>query len=131
MNKHYLLTMRELKISNYKVTIILPNGTKREEDYKIKESISMVATSPILKLNGRDLLKTAKVLDKIDDCKENTILLEEEEYRHLKSAFEKFQGFSRNERELVERVLEAPMVERVVKSEVKTEDGKEEGNTLK
>ena len=123
--------MRELKISNYKVTITMPNGNKREEDYKVKQSLSMVATSPTLKINGRDLLKVGKVLDKIDDCNEDTILLEEEEYRHLKSAFEKFQGFSRNERELVERVLEAPMVERVVKSEVKTEDGKEEGNTLK
>ena len=48
---------------------------------------------------------------KLEACKEDDILLEEEEYKHLKNAFDKCTGFTRADVELVTRINEAEEVE--------------------
>ena len=101
--------MRELNLKPYMISVNGPKGMT-EIPYDVKGSLGNIVLSPNLKLNGRDLLKSNKVISKIEDCKEDAILLEESEFKYLTTAFERFEGFSKNEVELVKRVLESEIV---------------------
>ena len=52
------------------------------------------------------------------------ILVEEEDYRKLRQAFETIEGFTKNDMELVKRVLEAEEIEVEEKDDVKKEEKK-------
>ena len=102
--------MRKIKLQNYLVKLTGANGEVESKPYNVKESIISCFLHPALKLTGRELLlrgKLTKQIEKADD----SILVEEEDFRKLKRAFEQIEGFTRNDMELVRRVLEAEEIE--------------------
>lgn len=105
-----MMLMRKLKIKSYNVQLVTDKGPQLIS-YNIRKSISNVVLSPEQKLGMADLLKFSKITDKIESCKEDTILLEETEYQVIKEAFGKFKGFGINEVELCRRIEEAEKVE--------------------
>lgn len=108
--------MRKIDVRSYKVTVAKPDGTKYEDDFIVKESLCICLLHPALQLNGIELLNRVPVKDKIEDASD-FVLLEEEEYKKLNSAFETITGFSTNELEMVSRVINA--------KEIKVEEKKE------
>lgn len=102
--------MRKIDVRSYKVTVALPDGTKSEDDYITKDSLCICLLHPALQLTGMELLNRVKIKDKIESAGEY-VLLEEDEYAKLKTAFETIQGFSANDVEMVRRVLEAEEIQ--------------------
>jgi len=60
-----------------------------------------------LGLSGAELVKQNILAVKIETCKTDDILIEEDEYQRIKKAFDVFKGFGRNDVELVTRIQEA------------------------
>jgi hypothetical protein len=106
--------MRKINLAVATITLKTPEG-KKERPYDIKDSMADVLLHPELKLTGVALLKNNKLADKILSSTEDSVLLEEAEYQILRGACERIQGFSRDDLELVKRILEAPEVEVEVK----------------
>lgn len=102
--------MRKIDLSKYEVVVPSADGQAKTDFYDVKESLSMCLTHPSLQLDGRELLKRSKIIDKIEAA-DGTLMLEEAEYDKVKQAFETIKGFSKNDMELVRRVLEAEEIE--------------------
>jgi len=102
--------MRKIDVTNYPVVLGMQNGQEVIEDFKVKESLEICLFHPQLQLDGRELLKRRKILQKIEEA-DGTLLLEDDEWEKLKIAFETIKGLSKNELPLVERVIEAEEIE--------------------
>lgn len=102
--------MRKIDVRNYTVTLGTADGQEITEDFKVKESLEICLFHPQLNIDGREMMKRRKVLHKIEEAVD-FLLLEDDEWQKLKSAFETIKGMSKNELELVERVLEAEEIE--------------------
>lgn len=102
--------MRKIELQNYLVKLTRENGEVESKPYNVKESIISCFLHPALKLTGRELLLRGKLTKRIEEAA-GSILIEEENYRKLKQAFERIEGFTRNDMELVRRVLEAEEIE--------------------
>lgn len=113
--------MREINLDNYKVSVPTPDGAT-EIDYNVKESLTACLFHPVLKLDGREVIKRDKLADRIEEA-DGSILLEEEDYRKFKTAFEQIEGFQKADVELCRRVLECEKIE-VEKVEEKPKKGK-------
>jgi len=103
--------MRKIDMKKYMLQAKDAEGKATEVPYDVKGSLVNILYHPVLKLAGRDLLLAHKLADKIENCKEETILLEEVDYMKLKNAVEKIEGFGKHDVEFVQRVLEAEVVE--------------------
>ena len=101
--------MRRLNITQYMVGVLQPDGTYKEDPYKVKEALINLMFHPDLKLGGLELLKQNKIAEKILKAGID-VLLEEEEYNKVKQAIDSFRGFTKNEVELVRRVIECPEI---------------------
>lgn len=99
--------MREINLENYKIK----DREGQEVDYPVKDVLLDMLYHPELKLNGRGILERNDLAKNLVDCKEKVLLLEEGDYVKLKQAFEIITGFSKNDVELVKRVLNAQEVE--------------------
>jgi hypothetical protein len=77
----------------------------------MRMSIENIMESPVQNLTMQGLLRNAKVAQKIVDAKGNSVLLEEEEFKLVKDAFDKFEGFTHRDVELCRRVNECGLVE--------------------
>lgn len=102
--------MRKLVISDYKVKARNETGAVVEAPYNVKESVISILFIPELHLSAVDLLEQNKLANKINDAKDGFVLLEESEYESVAKATKTFKGFSRNDVELVRRILEAEQV---------------------
>lgn len=108
--------MRKINLKDYIVTRRVPdNGNpgktvEIEIPYHVKDSILNLMFIPQLRLTGAELVKQNVLAMKLENCKEDEIVIEEEEYSRIKKAFDTFQGFQRNDVELVTRILEAEEV---------------------
>jgi len=102
--------MRKIELQNYQVKLTMANGEVESKPYNVKESVISCFLHPALKLTGRELLLRGKLTKQIEEA-DGSILIEEENYRKLKQAFERIEGFTRNDMELVRRVLEAEEIE--------------------
>lgn len=98
--------MYKLNLKPYKVD----NGKGGEADYDVKQSITTILFAPAQQLDGKSLIDTSKVSDKIENAKDE-VLLEDSEYNIVKEAFRKFKGLGKTEIELAKRVEEAEQVE--------------------
>ena len=101
--------MKKIELSDYEFDV----GTREvpmKKSYEVKESYVNLLLSPLLKLNGRELLLSQKLASKILESKEDYILLEGVDYDKLCKAVNAHEGFSKHDIELVRRVLEAPDV---------------------
>ncbi len=109
--------MRKLNLKNYTVEMKVPDQKnpgqmiEAEFPYSVKDSILNLLFIPDLQLNGAELVKQNVLAMKLEQCKEDGILLENEEYGRIKRAFDTFKGFGRNDVELVTRINEAEVVE--------------------
>jgi hypothetical protein len=109
--------MRKLNLKDYMVKMMVPDkmnpgmeiGT--EFPYRVKDSIINLMFIRELQLGGAELVKQNILAMKLEQCKEDEILLEDEEWQRIKRAVDVFKGFNRNDVELVTRINEAPQVE--------------------
>ena len=110
--------MRKLDLKKYTVSVRDAKGVTRLLPYDFKETLIQLLFHPSLRLTGKALLETNKIAEKIEKA-DKEVLLEEEEYRRIKNAVDTFQGFSKNEVKLVQRIYDCPVVEVEVKKERK------------
>jgi len=109
--------MRKLNLKNYMVKVRVPDKMNPQEaidaemPYPLKDSILNLLFIPSLQLNGAELVKQNMLAMRLEQCKEDEILLEDEEYNRIKRAIDTFKGFNRNDVELVTRINEAEVVE--------------------
>ena len=102
----------KLNLINYITLInIIENGKEKEKPYKVRNAIANILCHPSLKIVGYEFYENGKLGDKIINCTDDYITLSQIEYDKIKKVFEKFEGFSRNEFELVRRVFEAQQVD--------------------
>lgn len=105
--------MRKIDISSYMVKVKAPDQEnpgktiEGEWPYNTKESILNLLFNPALQLTGAELVRQNMLAMKLESCKEDEILLEDEEYGRLKKAVDTHKGFARNDVELVTRINEA------------------------
>ena len=103
--------MRKLNLKDYQVTGKAKNAEGKVIDvsgpYKVKDPILNLMFTRELQLSGAELVKQNVLATKIETCKDDFILLEDEEYERIKRAFDTFKGFGRNDVELVTRIQEA------------------------
>lgn len=103
------------------------DGTFEPKPYNVKESMVSCLLHPALKLTGRELLLRNKLASRIEEAEiiegNGFILVEEEDYRKLQQAFETIEGFTKNDMELVRRVLDAEEIE-VSEKEAKSKEKK-------
>ena len=109
--------MRKLNLKDYTVKTRVPDQMKLGEfidaefPYPFKDSLLNLLFAPALQLNGAELVKQNVLAMKLEQCKEDEILLEDAEYNRIKRAVDTFQGFGRNDVELVTRINEAEVAE--------------------
>ena len=109
--------MRKLNLRDYTVKKVIPDQANEgqlvgvEFPYKFKDSVLLLLFSRELQLDGAELVKQNVLAMKLEQCKNDEILLEEEEYQRVKKAVAVFKGFKRDDVELVTRINEAEVVE--------------------
>ena len=109
--------MRKLNLKDYIVKVKAPDQMnpgqviEGEFPYSFKDSVLNLLFIPDLQLNGAELVKQNVLAMKLEQCKEDEILLEDTEYNRVKRAIDTFKGFGRNDVELVTRINEAEVVE--------------------
>ncbi len=105
--------MRKLNLKDYTVKMKVPDKMNPgqqidiEMPYHFKDSILNLLFIPDLQLGGAELVKQNVLAMKLEQCKEDEILLEDAEYNRIKMAVDTYKGFGRNDVELVTRVNEA------------------------
>lgn len=107
------------------VKVPTADGNFEPKPYNVKESMVSCLLHPALKLTGRELLLRGKLATRIEEAEikegKGFILVEEEDYRKLRQAFETIEGFTKSDMELVRRVLESEEIEVEEKDKVKGE----------
>jgi hypothetical protein len=104
--------MRQISVKPYSVQMPHPDattGTLVAKTVAFDVRGSMIAVLFGAGVNGRELLKRESLAKKIETAKA-TVLLEEEEYQTLLTAFRAWERFGRHEVELLRRIEEAPTV---------------------
>ena len=120
------MKMYKFQISNYTVEIQglddAGKPIKKEVEYGVLASLSVLMFNSELKLNGRELLNAGKLIDKLEDSNnyksENGldfyVFLTEQEMAQLRKTIEVGRGFNRNDMELVNRITNCEETEVVV-----------------
>ena len=109
--------MRKLNLKDYTTVMKSPDPMKSggvvdiDLTYPVKRSILNIMFRRELQLSGAELVKQNVLAIKLETCKDDEILLEDEEYQRIKNAFDKCTGFTRADVELVTRINEAEVVE--------------------
>ena len=118
--------MRQINITDY--TVSLPNPKAGEErknkdgtieiepemvdiPYHFKQSMIELLFARDNELNGMEVLERDKLANKIYDCPDGTILLEDAEWHKFYNALEAVKGLGRPDVEFVRRILEAEKIE--------------------
>lgn len=106
--------MRKLNLKDYMVKRKVMGGDGKlvdiEGPYHVKDSILNLMFIRELQLSGAELVKQNVLAIKLETCKEDEIMLEDEEYNRIKRAVDIFKGFNRNDVELVTRIMEAEVI---------------------
>lgn len=101
--------MRKLNLKPYKARTNTIDGEK-DLNYNVKNNIADLMTAAQLKLTGRDLITAGKVADKIENCKNDFILLEDNEFNHVKKVLD-VTGLGRGFIPMLKRIEEAESVD--------------------
>ena len=101
--------MRKLNLEHYEVELRNIQGELETQPYDFKDAIINLMFHPNLQLKRVALLETDILAKKIMEA-DKEILLEEEEYNKINNAVDRFEGFTKNEVELVKRVSECPEI---------------------
>jgi len=103
--------MRQIDLTKYTTPVKLPDGSERQQEYDVRESLIMLLFVRSQQLNARQLLERDDVARKIRDHQGDTILLEDSEYAQAEGAINSFAGFGQEDVAFVKRVLEAEKVD--------------------
>lgn len=109
--------MRKLNLKSYIYKTNVPDPKKlgdtieAEFPYNFKDSLLNMLFIPDLQLGGAELVKQNVLAIKIEQCKEDEISLEDEEFARVKKALDIFKGFRRADVEFVTRINEAGVAE--------------------
>ena len=109
--------MRKLNLTDYTVKVKYPDKAnpgkeiEAELPYRFKDSMLNLMFTRELQLDGAELVKQNVLAIKLEQCKDDEILLEEDEWGRIKQAISAFKGFTRQDMELVMRINEAEVVE--------------------
>ena len=109
--------MRKLNLKDYTVKVKAPDQINlgkvidAEMPYYFKDSVLNLLFARELQLGGAELVKQNVLAMKLEQCKDDEILLEDAEYQRIKKAVDVYKGFTRNDVELVTRINEAEVVE--------------------
>jgi len=109
--------MRILNLKDYTVKVKAPDQMNPGQEidgefpYHFKDSVLNLLFIRELQLNGAELVKQNVLAMKLEACKDDEILLEEEEWARIKRAVDIFKGFNRNDVQFVERINNAEEVE--------------------
>ena len=109
--------MRKLNLKNYTVKMKAPDRMnpgkviEGEYPYHVKDSILNLMFTRDLQMGGAELVKQNLLAMKLEQCKDDEIILEDAEYQRIKKAIDVFKGFNRHDVELVTRINEAEVVE--------------------
>lgn len=104
---------KKIHIANYKIELMTSSGgsTGKNQNYNVRESVVNVITAPEQKHKGFIHLQYMDIAKKFLDCKEDYLILTEDEYEKVYRAFDNFTGFSRFDGELLQRIQDAEEVE--------------------
>lgn len=108
--------MRKIILKDYLVKLKTPDQMnpgqmiEGEYPYHVKDSLLNLLFIQDLQLSGAELVKQNVLAMKLENCKDDEILLEDEEWGRIKRAVDTFKGFDRNAVELVTRINEAEEV---------------------
>jgi hypothetical protein len=111
---------RKINLKEYMIEIFDPNadegGKIVKRPYNVKLSIENIMLASGRGGQGQnlsmpELLRNARIAQKITASKDGFVLLEEEEFRHVQASFSAFRGFDRNAVELCKRIDEAETVD--------------------
>lgn len=105
----------KLFLVNYMTPVTIIQDGKEievEKKYKVRNAIANILCHPTLKLVGYTFYENALLGDKIMNCRDDYITLSQVEYDKVKKVFDKFEGFSRADAELVKRVYEAQQIDK-------------------
>ena len=97
--------MRRIDLTTYDVEVQDGNG-KKLLPYDVKEALQMVLYSPDLRLGSRQLFENDRVAQKINSA-QGSVMLEEADYQKLKLALETITGYTKNDLEMLHRVMDA------------------------
>ena len=103
------MTAYKLNLKSYKVTRSIAEGNRvveKEVDYDVRDVMSNVMCHPSLEHKGFRFHTVAKLADRISGCKDNHLVLDLTDYDIIKSCFDGFKGFSRNDAQMVARVYD-------------------------
>lgn len=105
----------KLYLVNYEIKVSVPEEgeiIEKSKPYKVRETIANILCHPALKKKGYEFYKNGKLGDKIIMCSDDYVELTQEEYDQVKEVFDNFEGFARNDSELVARVYDATQIEK-------------------
>lgn len=103
--------MRKLDLTNYFLVNPQAEAGAEPDEYDVRFTLGEVLLAADQNVTGSQLLANHDLFRKLRDHPELIILLEEPEWARLVLAFETVTGFSKNDVQLVRRVLEAEEVE--------------------
>lgn len=98
-------------VSSYEIEVAGLDGNLKKMPYDVRTSMGDLILAPQLKLNGTALMRNWKIAEKIMNCKEEYILLTQEEYLILKNSTEEIDVFSKNDVQLIQRIQNAEEID--------------------
>lgn len=98
---------RKLFVNDYDIVDEL--GSK--QPFLVIKSLVSLMFNPDLQIGFRELIESDKVAKKLEECKEDHVLLSEQEFGIIRDAVQKFKGYDRNALELVNRVNGTELVD--------------------
>ena len=100
--------MRKIDLTSYDVTV-MEKDQMVTLPYDVKGSLINGMYHSELRLGYKELFENDRIAQKIRNS-DGFVLLEESEYESVKHVFETIRGFTKEDVELVRRVIEAPEV---------------------
>ena len=97
--------MRKINIKNYKVEL-----KGKLVNYSVKDTMINMILHPAHRHTGKSLLESNLLAEKFENCKEENILISEDEYSKLQHGMKIVTGWSKNEVEFVKRIEYAELV---------------------
>jgi len=105
------MKVKKINLDNYEIEVQQQDGSYSKIPYDVKKSIGDIILAPPLKLNGTELLKNNLIAQKIIECKDSFILLEQNEYNVIRNAIDVLDMFGKHDVKLIKKIVDATDVE--------------------
>ena len=110
------MKMRKILVKEYPLKKRVSDPEKntvemKEVPYSVKQSIASILYHPELRLSMREAIARKVLSETIENSTEDFVMVTPEDYTKIKEAFEKVQGYTKDDVELLSRVENAEIVE--------------------